>query len=176
MQSIKQQILKPQDLVVALKIATANTRELTLTTLGQELSMVVSAVHGSISRCEQARLLTRAAGPITALKPALLEFTIHGARYAFPAMQGSLTRGMPTSLAGPSLSQHFDQSKGIPLVWPDPQGDAYGTSLVPLHHTVTSASRQDPTLYEVLSLLDAIRAGAAREREMATELLSERLS
>lgn len=176
MPSLKQQILKPQDLVVALKIATTDTRDLTITTLGQELSMVVSAVHGSISRCEQARLLTRAAGPIKALKPALLEFTIYGARYAFPAMQGSLTRGMPTSLAGPSLSQHFDQTKGMPLVWPDPQGDAYGTSLLPLHHTVPSASRQDPALYDVLSLLDAIRAGAAREREIATTLLRERFS
>lgn len=173
---MKQQTLKPQDLVVALKVATNDKRDLTLTALGQELSMVVSAVHGSVSRCEQARLLSRAAGHIAPLKPALLEFTVHGARYAFPAMQGALTRGMATSLAGPSLSQHFDQTRAMPLVWPDPLGESYGPSLVPLHHVVPAASKQDQALFDVLSLLDAIRAGAARERELAVTLLVERLA
>lgn len=176
MRNLKQQTLKPQDLVVALKVATNDRRDLTLTALGEELSMVVSAVHGSISRCEQARLLSRAAGRITPMKQALLEFTIHGARYSFPAMQGTVTRGMATSLSGPSLREHFDQSKAMPLVWPDPVGDSYGPSLIPLHHTVPEASRLDPVLFDVLSLLDAIRAGAAREREMAAALLTERLS
>ena len=176
MQPLKQQTLKPQDLVVALKVATNDSRDLSLTALGQELSMVVSAVHGSVGRCEQARLLSRAAGRISPIKPALLEFTVHGARYAFPAMQGTLTRGMATSLAGPSLRHHFDQSKAMPLVWPDPLGDSYGPSLIPLHNIVLSASRQDQALFDVLSLLDAIRAGAAREREMAADLLAERLS
>lgn len=176
MRNLKQQALKPQDLVVALKVATNDKRDLTLTVLGQELSMVVSAVHGSIGRCEQARLLSRSAGRIAPVRPALLEFTIHGARYAFPAMQGSITRGMATSLAGPSLVGHFDQSKAMPLVWPDPFGDSYGPSLIPLHHTVPEASRRDHALFDVLSLLDAIRAGAAREREMAATLLAERLS
>lgn len=173
---MKQQTLKPQDLVVALKVATNDARELTLTGLAQELSMVVSAVHGSIRRCEQARLLGRVEGRIAPFKPALLEFTVHGARYAFPATQGPLTRGMATSLAGPSLRQHFDQTKAMPLVWPDPQGDSYGPGLLPLHHNVPAAARQDRALFDVLSLLDAIRAGAAREREMAAALLAERLS
>ena len=176
MRSTKQITLKPQDLVVALKVAMSHERDLTLSVLGEELSMVVSAVHGSIIRCEHARLLTRVAGRIAPLKPALLEFTVHGARYAFPAMHGTLTRGMATSLAGPSLNQYFDQAKAMPLVWPDALGDSYGPSLLPLHHIVPAASKQDPSLFDVLSLLDAIRAGAAREREIAAGLLVERLS
>ena len=174
--SLKQPVLKPQDLVVALKVAVNSQREYLLASLGLELRMVVSAVHGSVARCEQARLLSRAAGGIRPIKPALLEFAVHGARYAFPASLGTLTRGMATSLAGPSLHPHFDQAKAMPPVWPDALGDSYGPSMAPLHHTVPDACRSDEKLYDVLTLLDAVRAGAARERSLASTLLEERLS
>lgn len=174
--SEKQLSLKPQDLVVALKIAVNGRREFLLTTLGAELGLVVSAIHGCIGRCEQARLLSRAAGGIRAVRPALLEFVIHGARYAYPAVQGTLTRGMATSLAGPSLREYFDQSKAMPPVWPDPLGESYGPSLTPLHHIVPEACRRDKGLLDVLTLLDAVRVGAARERELASKLLEERLA
>jgi hypothetical protein len=174
--SAKQPLLKPQDLVVALKVAINGRREFLLTTLGVELGMVVSAIHGSIGRCEQARLLSRAAGGIRPIKSALLEFVIHGARYAYPAVQGSLTRGMATSLAGPSLREYFDQNKAMPPVWPDPLGESYGPSITPLHHIVPEACRLDEGLLDVLTLLDAVRAGAARERELASKLLEERLA
>jgi len=173
---IKQPALKPQDLVVAIKIAVNNQRDFLLMPLSQELGMPLSTVHGSLGHCEQARLLSRVDGTPRAIKPALLEFVIHGARYAFPAKQGPLTRGMATSIAGPSLYDHFDQTKGMPPVWPDSLGDSYGPSLIPLHHTVPEACRLDEKLLDVLTLLDAVRAGAAREREMAVKLLEERLS
>ena len=174
--SSKQPSLKPQDLVVALKVAVNPRREFLLTTLGTELGMVVSAIHGSIGRCEQARLLSRAAGGTRPIRPALLEFVIHGARYAYPAVQGTLTRGMATSLAGPSLREYFDQKKAMPPVWPDPLGESYGPSITPLHHIVPEACRLDEGLLDVLTLLDAVRAGAARERELASKLLEERLA
>ena len=172
---LKQVALKPQDLVVALKVAVNGHRDFLLTTLGQELGLVVSVVHGCIGRCEQARLLSRASGGIRPNKTALLEFAVHGARYAFPAVQGSVTRGLPTSLAGPSLRDHFNQGKAQPLVWPDPLGEAFGPSIAPLHSSVPEASRRDEALYDVLTLVDAIRAGAARERVMAISILEERL-
>jgi len=39
---------------------------------------------------------------------------------------------------------------------------------------VPRAARADPALYECLALFDALRSGAARERQIATELLSEK--
>jgi hypothetical protein len=174
--SFKQLTLKPQDLVVALKVAINSENSYLLATLGQELQMVVSAVHASVVRCEQARLLTRSDGTIRAHKPALSEFAIHGVRYVYPALQGTLARGLATGLAGPSLRSHFDQAKAMPIVWPDPLGDSYGPSLAPLCSTVPQACRNDERLYDVLTLIDALRAGAARERELASALLEERLS
>ncbi|SHN00304.1 hypothetical protein SAMN02787076_02850 [Rhizobacter sp. OV335] len=86
-----------------------------------------------------------------------------------------MSRGMPTAIAGPSLRQHFDLSNAVLPVWPDAQGDTYGPSLTPLHHTAPTASRLDEKLFDVLTLLDALRIGAARERELASTMLLERL-
>jgi hypothetical protein len=37
------------------------------------------------------------------------------------------------------------------------------------------AAKSDPALYELLALFDALRMGQARERELASRLLEERL-
>ena len=171
----KQLVLKPQDLVLALKIAVNRQRDFILTDLANELHMALSAVHGSIRRGEQARLISRSAGSIRTLAPALKEFAIHGAKYAFPGVLGALMKGVPTAIAGPSLRVHFDSPDSLPPVWPDPEGEAYGPSLIPLHGSVPAACRHDNNLLDVLTLLDALRVGAARERELAANALAERL-
>ena len=172
----KQLALKPQDLVVILKVAVNPERAFTLTELSSELTMALSAVHGSVTRSEQARLLSRSAGSTRAMKSSVHEFVVHGAKYCFPGTLGSLTRGMPTGAAGPVLRSSFESLGPLAPVWTDPSGDSYGPGLVPLHTTVPAACRQDPRLYDVLTLLDALRVGAARERELALHALNERLA
>lgn len=172
----KQLVLKPQDLLVALKIAVNRGREFTLTELATELYMAVSVVHGSIRRNEQARLISRSAGSIRAIRSALKEFAIHGAKYAFPAVLGPLARGVPTAIAGPVLRMHFEQADSLPPVWPDPEGSGYGPSVTPLYPTAMAACKIDNSLFEVLTLLDALRVGAAREQELAANQLEERLA
>lgn len=172
----KQLVLKPHDLLLALKIAVNRGREFTLVELGNELHMAVSVVHGSIRRNEQARLISRAAGSIRAMRSALKEFVIHGAKYSFPAVLGPLARGVPTAIAGPVLKLHFEQADLLPPVWPDPDGSGYGPSVTPLYPTVMAACKRDNSLFEVLTLLDALRVGAAREQELATSELEKRLA
>lgn len=171
----KQLVLKPQDLLVALKIAVNRGREFTLTELGTELNMAVSVVHGSIRRNEQARLVSRSAGNIRVMRSSLREFTIHGAKYAFPAVLGPLSRGVPTAIAGPVLRVHFGKADSLPPVWPDPDGSGYGPSVTPLYPTALAACKNDNSLFEVLTLLDALRVGAAREQALAAIQLEERL-
>lgn len=168
-------ILKPQDLVVALKLAVNHERDFVLTALAEELGMALSSVHGAVQRAEQARLVSRASGGVRAVLPAIAEFTIHGAKYAFPGRLGASARGMPTAIGGPVLSRHFEGFGESP-VWPDPKGENRGPGLQPLYPGAPEAARRDLRLYEVLSLLDALRVGAARERELATEALKERLA
>lgn len=172
----KSLVLKPQDLIVALKICTSQRTDFLLQTLSAELGLAISVVHGCIARCEMDRLLNRASGSLRAQRHAVKEFTLHGAKYAFPAMLGPLTRGMPTAVAGPILSPMFVHGNALPPVWPSAEGTAYGPGVVPLHPCVPTACRNDPALYALLSLLDALRVGAARERGIAVRELDARLS
>ena len=61
-------------------------------------------------------------------------------------------------------------------MWPHPKGNTRGVALYPLYPSVPGAAAKNGALYELLALFDALRAGAARERKMASDLLSERLS
>ena len=172
----KQLILKPQDLVVAIKLAANRDRDFVLASLATELGMAISAVHGSIKRAEQARLLSRSGGSVRAMRGAMTEFLIHGAKYAFPAFLGATGRGTPTSVGAPALIAFFEQTKVLPPVWSDPNGEMWGPTVIPLHSSVPGAAGKDKEFYDLMALLDAIRLGAARERELAANAIKERLS
>ena len=50
-----------------------------------------------------------------------------------------------------------------------------GNSIVPLYKTVVNAVQVDSKLHELLALVDAIRLGRAREKEIAVEELRKRI-
>jgi hypothetical protein len=172
---MRQPVLKPQDVLVLLKIS-ARLGPWSFAELADELGMSASEVHAAIKRSELSRLVSKTEGQWSVSRQALLEFVQHGVRYAFPALVGALTRGMATSSFAPPLKEHFALGDNIPLVWPDPAGELRGASLIPLYPSVVAASKADPTLYELLALTDAIRVGAARERELAISALTKHLS
>lgn len=175
MGSNKQVTLKPQDLLVALKIFCKRQQSFTYIELAKELGMSASEVHAAARRAEISRLVYKTdTGPQAAVV-SLREFLVHGVRYAFPAVTGSLTRGMPTGFAGPVLRDRFRIGEELIPVWPDPEGDSRGISTQPLYHSVPTACRNDEQLYVLLCLLDALRGGTARDREIAQEVLMERL-
>jgi hypothetical protein len=159
--------LIPQDLVVVLKLALEPG--LTFQQLASSLHLSVSAVHRSVTRAKAAGLLLADRQPN---RPAILEFVLHGARYAFPAVRGRMTRGMPTAYAAPPLSELIHGGSDPIPVWPDPEGEARGETFKPLYRDAPAAARADPKLYECLSLFDALRGGRARERNLATEHLT----
>ncbi len=100
---------------------------------------------------------------------------IHGLKYAFPPSRGGLTRGMPTSFAGPPLKDLIVSSGEVPPVWPDPEGEEQGYEFSPLYKSVPKAAARDFKLYELLVLVDAIRDSRAREREIAVNEIRARL-
>lgn len=173
---MKQITLKPQDLLVSIKISLKHGGQIRYGDLANELFMSASEVHGAVRRAEMCRLLTKADGEIRAVQSALEEFLLHGMRYTFPPVIGSLVRGIATGAGGPLMRASFLNTTEMSYVWPDAQGDARGISLQPIYPSVPSASRADPKLYTVLTLLDSLRAGAARERELAASMLMEHLS
>lgn len=170
---MRQITLKPHDLVIALKFAVKRDRAFTFAALGAGLAISASETHAGVGRCQRAGLLSQDSREgISVIKPALQEFISYGVRYAFPPVLGPISRGIATAGAGPSLSRLLLLSEEGPTVWPSPEGKVRGPSLCPLYPNLPKAAESDPVLYDVLTMIDAIRIGAARDRELArTEIL-----
>lgn len=170
-------ILKPQDVVILLKLVSSGPQPWTYQRLAVELSISQSEAHAGVRRAVAAHLMSDATTtdgrPILA---ALKEFLIHGVRYAYPPVRGEMTRGMPTGYAAPPLNKVIVQPNEPPPVWPYADGTVRGYSFAPLFPSVPVAASRDPVLYELLALVDAIRDGRARERSLAAKELAARLA
>lgn len=142
--------------------------------LAKALGMSASEVHASVGRLEEARLLESESRSVRR-KP-LVEFLMHGVPYAFPAAPGEMTRGVPTAWAAPVMAGRVASNDAEAPVWPDPEGKKRGLAVEPLYSSAPIAARNDPKLYELLALVDALRLGRARERAIAAKEIEQRLS
>ncbi|TVQ23359.1 MAG: hypothetical protein EA383_14185 [Spirochaetaceae bacterium] len=165
--------LKPQDVLVLLKLVAIGDRSWTYSSLARELGMSASEVHAAITRAQSARLYADVLG--TVMHPNLLEFLVHGVRYAFPAQLGPPAWGIPTAHAAPPLNRMIVADEPLPPVWEVPDGTTQGIFVTPLYRSVPAAARRDPLLYELLACVDALRIGRVRERTAATEALRVRV-
>lgn len=161
--------MKPQDLLVALKFATTIPGHWTYQGLALELGMSIGAVHQSVRRLLNSGLLRNGIKGIGPNPRNIEKFLLGGAEFVFPPERTEPTRGMATSISAAPLAEHFSQSAGGAVVWPDPEGTIRGTGLKPIYPSVPYAARQDPALYELLALFDAIRDGQLRESKQANE-------
>src|SRR3990167_577909 len=176
-------MLKPQDLVILLKILSMmvlnkndQNEYLSQNKLATLLCMSVSEVNAGIKRLVQSGLLA----PVLTDDPknkiiflphksACEECLTSGVKYFFPVEIGSYTRGIATSYAAPILEKHFVLGDDPIPVWPYGEGDRRGLALEPLYSSVPKSLAQfpDQLFYEMLVLIDAIRSGRARERKLA---------
>jgi hypothetical protein len=77
--------LKPQDLLVLLKRAANPNQSWTYASMGQALGLSASQVYRSVQRVTEARLaVIKGRGDWDVVPEALVEFAIHGVRYAEP--------------------------------------------------------------------------------------------
>jgi hypothetical protein len=171
---MKQHSLKPQDVVVLVKLLTYTGAHPSIAQMGVDLSISASEVHTALRRLAEARLTVAARGDNRPVFRAAEEFLIHGVKYAFPARRGEVTRGVPTSYAAPPLNATILPGDLL-QVWPHPEGAVRGGSLAPLYPSVPAAALRDAVLHEFLALIDALRDGRARERRLAEEALRARL-
>lgn len=169
-------VLRPQDLVILLRLALADGPAPSYAILADELCLTASGIHAGVKRAEVAQLLYKdEAGKAIVIKEALRLFAQHGARYAFPATRGGESRGMPTSYAAAPLVDKIVAGNSPLPVWPYKGGSARGIVFYPLYPSVPQAAMRNPALYELLALFDAVRGGSLRERALAVAILEERL-
>jgi DNA-binding Lrp family transcriptional regulator len=166
-------MLKAQDIVILLRLLDARPDERAFPKLAEALGLSASEAHAAVKRAVRSGLVDEASRSVR--KDALREFLIHGLRYVFPPEWSGVTRGIPTSYAAPPLLAEFAQGE-LPPVWPDAEGSTRGEGLAPLYRSAPRAALRDPRLYEWLALVDAMRAGRARERKLATREIERRLT
>jgi hypothetical protein len=167
--------LKPQDLFVVLALADRAAETRSYAEWGERLGLSASEVHAAVRRARAAGLLRGDGRRRIVNRAALLEFLEHGVRFVFVPERGGMTRGIPTSHAAPPLDALIAAGGEPPPVWPSATGTTRGLAFEPLYRSVPDAAARDPALYQRLALVDALRAGSARERALAAELLPEAL-
>lgn len=167
--------LKPQDIVVAMKLVAIGQKNWTYNHISFELGMSPSEVHSAVNRLLKVNLARKQEDNIVPNRKNLQEFLVHGIQYVFVPDRSGMTRGLPTGYASPPLSNQISQANEPPPVWPDPEGEQRGVGFSPLHKSVPLAARKDSELYQLLVIVDALRGGGARERKVAIKELEKRL-
>ena len=157
--------LQPVDVPVVLQLVFSP--EAKYDWLGSAVGIDGATAFRSVQRLEGARLLL--SGERRVALNALLEFVVHGLRYAFYPVLGAEAFGVPTAYSAPPLAAEIVSAEA--LVWASMKGSIRGQTLQPLYDAAPTLPGRNPPLYDALTLIDAIRTGRARERTRATELL-----
>lgn len=162
--------LKPVDIAVGLRLT--EIPEAKYEQLGSDLGISASTAHASVRRLQESGLVRPSSRTVNRL--AFREFLEHGVRYAFPARPGAMVRGVPTAHAAPPLAGHIIAEDTF--VWPSVSGTSTGRAIAPLYPQATELPERCPSVYESLTLVDALRVGRARERKLASCDLESRLA
>jgi hypothetical protein len=168
--------LKPQDVVLALKLAAQGSNAWTQPELARSLHISASEVNHGLQRLAACHLFNVRERRV--IRASLLEFLVSGLRFVFPTELGFLGVGMPTAFSVGPLAKKLRLGAEDSVVWTakGKAGGVQGRVIEPLYWTVPLAAAEDPLLYEYLALADTLRVGRARERALARDELAKRLA
>ncbi len=163
--------MRPQDVAVLLKVIIAGKGPWLGRDLAQALHLSAAEVSYSLRRSAIAGLYDPVQRKVS--RRALLDFLRSGLPYVFPQRPGSIVRGVPTAHSAPPLAL---QISGVePYVWPSAKGTVRGQAIEPLYSGAIDAALEDEDLHQLLALVDALRVGRVRERELAMQELRKKL-
>ncbi len=171
-------MLKPQDCIILIKLLANPGMDWSQRQLAKTLCISLAEINAGIKRLGDAGLLRK--DKDDKLFPninAAEEFLVSGVKFFFPVKLGEYTRGMPTAIAAPIFHDKIPLGNDPMPVWPDAIGEKRGVALTPIHPSIPKALRENPdeSFYELLVIIDAIRSGRPRERNLAASLLKEKL-
>lgn len=162
-------MMRPQDLVVLLKLVTLKDKAWQYRDLSAELFIPLSEISASLKRSERAGLYQAELRNVHRL--ALMEFIQYGLKYVFPANAGAMVTGVGTAHSHPYYKKFFRAE--IAFAWPDEAGEIRGLMIAPLHPNVPKAARKDGLLYKLLASIDILRVGKVREVKIAIDELKK---
>jgi len=97
--------------------------------------------------------------------------------YLFPVSVGGIVVGMPTSYGAPPISNEINPGSDPIPVWPCAKGGVRGLCVEPLYSDMPKALIEypDEDFYTLLVLIDALRIGRSREKELGKKYILEKL-
>ncbi len=163
--------MRPHDIAILLKIASKGQQNWYMKDLSYELGISASEISESITRSVFSGLIS--SDKKTLNKLALIDFLRSGLQYVYPQHPGSMVRGIGTAHTASPLNNQIMSEE--PFVWPFAKGNIRGHAITPLHPNIPEACLRDDKFYELMALTDAIRVGKVREKQLAVEMIKERI-
>jgi hypothetical protein len=167
-------MLSPTDIYILTGVFASKQEDWSLRELAAKLHVEHTLVHRALKRAEIAGLYTASSRRVHLAN--FEELMIHAARFIVPAQLGELVPGVPAAWAAEPISAIIHQPESEPPpVWPDALGVVRGQALEPLHPAAVQASQGVSELAKLLSIIDSLRAGDVRVREVAATALRDTL-
>jgi DNA-binding transcriptional MocR family regulator len=166
-------VVKPLDTYVLAGLL-AKDDPWTYRSLADRLHLPHAAVQRALGRAEDAGLYVGDRRQVHL--PHFEEFAVHALRFIAPARLGALVPGVPAGWAAEPMVTAIQSAEDQPPVWPYARGKVRGQALEPLHAAAPEAVEDWPELGEALAVLDSLRAGDSRVRQVAEGMLGQMLS
>lgn len=162
-------MIKPAD-TYALAGLLAQSEPWTYRSLAERLGVPHPVVQRALERAKAADLYSPDRRAVHL--PHFEEYALHALRFVAPAQLGAIVPGVRAAWAAEPMASAIRSSVDEPPpVWPYARGEVRGQAIEPLHLAAPNAVEDWPELSEFLALLDSLRAGDARVRSVAGELL-----
>lgn len=160
-----------RDIVVLAHLASAPGGR-TVRHLAEELEMPSASVHRSLKTLQEAGLYFHERGVIA--RKSAHELLAIGMKYMFPPRILGEGRGVPTAWSASPIDEQFIGANST-YVWPHLESKSIGLRVTPLDPRVPELALANPALGELLALIDVVRIGGVRERQVASELIATRV-
>ncbi|MEA1876585.1 MAG: hypothetical protein U9N86_06940 [Bacteroidota bacterium] len=165
--------MRPQDIVILLKIISTEHDYWRNIDIANAIGISPSEVSEALNRCKIARLVDSKKRKVNV--NSFMEFLIYGLKYVFPTEPGAMVKGIPTAHSAAPLKDHISAGSDV-YVWSSAKGSHRGQAIEPLYKTLPQKALDDVLFYELLTIVDTIRVGRAREIKIAIDELKKRLS
>lgn len=164
--------MRPQDIVVLLKIISIGDGMWRNIDIANAIGISPSEVSEALNRCKIAKLIDSKKRKVNV--NSFNEFLVYGLKYVFPTEPGAIVKGTLTAHSASPIKEHISSDIDI-YVWPNAKGTHRGQAIEPLYKTLPQIVHGDKLFYELLTIVDTIRVGRAREIQIAIDELNKRL-
>lgn len=163
--------LKPQDVALLVKLLSIKKEDWRQIDLAFALNLSQSEIAKALARLSKAGLVNNK----RVNRSAALEFIIHAIKYMFPAEVGALVAGVPTAISSPMHEKMVVQNGDDVYVWPSIYGNKRGQMIKPFYPELAEAALKDPEFYGLMSAIEILRVGRARERNLAVNYIEKKI-